>query len=300
MNNKGQLLSRFLQCLASIAGFCLLLSSCSLWSKQEPETQQPQRQQGWYACTGNDQGAWDCGGQLPPRGKRIAEKAPTDLMEDNAAVSSRRNKQGQQAIFLNPDNEAVLIEEKNSESAVSAVYTIQIGAFAGEAKRDEFILENGLSALPLAFFESEKDGRTWWVLGHGEFADIEAARTAQSDLVVDHGISDVWIRPLAQLKPQLYQQPGSAQGRVKSKEVQSVSRYSIQLAAFRTERQRRQFIDHKGLADLGLRYTEEERQGVQWWIALYGQFDSVREAAPEQVRLESEYGLKDTWIRPNP
>jgi len=309
MNNKIQLSSRSLFYVGLVIVLVLIISSCSTVSKQEKQTIESKKSKQWYECTSDRDGSgWDCGSDSAQKTEysevinnqpkisstsnvEFQEKETIDKNTGKAEVGSLESTE-----ISNPEAEPIFVKDK-----LQNIYTIQIGALAGETKRDNFVQENNLQDVALDFYESIKDGRTWWVLTYGEFSTINEANQASTELAQKYGLVNTWIRPLNDLRSE----PDSTEANTKTKEKTSVSnanfydpRYSIQLAAFKTEQKRDQFVVDKGLSNLELTYVKEGRLGQEWWIALYGEFELVKDARVKQAEIESTFGLNDTWIRP--
>lgn len=337
MNNSIQSLTRLL--LFTFITMSLT-SGCSLVSKKQNQATENARSGQWYECARNSEGnGWNCGSGSGNQAR--ANVAVNEAVNNEATTEyiakqpeSIEAKTRETGIEAEADSGSEIETEETADAAATksdsdsssslaeqqGIYTIQVGAFAGETKRDNFIVENDLQALQLSFYESVKDGRTWWVLTYGEFSDISGAKSAAAELDDSYGISDIWIRPLDQLtgvKPEptlsIEQTPSAdkvapVEARYDESQPSTASRendedfydphYSIQLAAFKTEQKREQFVADKGLSALQLTLVTEGRLGETWWIALYGEFETVQEARLEQAEIEAEYSLSGTWIKP--
>lgn len=313
------------------AGSVFLLSACSYLSNERAAVvndSTPQQQ--WYECgTGADGLGWDCGKGRSQSGVPGAETEESDTQWSNMSDGSAQQRSTELHTTQSDDqtdnvpdsgNPTVADEQIRAEALSSIpIYTIQLGAFAGEAKRDAFVVENSLQNLSLNFYESSKDGRTWWVLTYGDFMTAQEAREEAANLAAEYDLNDTWIRPLAQLKPQSDDEvnkqsaseiPVGAEERGESAEMATHDaemvadedvynpRYSIQLAAFQAEAKRRSFLESKGLTESQVTLTQEERVGMSWWLVLYGEFETVAEAKIEQVEIETEFDLSGTWIKP--
>ena len=226
MNDKARSFNRFLLYFALSSVLILIFTGCSMLSKlsknssgvSEKSANENKPKQ-WYVCkSGSDGKHWDCGSGLdehkgresasgaalepenPPEKTYGARATESDIGKEVETIENQSG-EGQENAEQGEEVPQAKTQGSAGRDERQAVYTVQIGAFAGEAKRDLFIEENGLQNLPLAFYESVKDGRTWWVLTHGKFVGANEAREASAKLARDFGLSDTWVRPLNQLKP---------------------------------------------------------------------------------------------------
>lgn len=258
-----------------------------------------------YACKASTDGqGWDCRDESGPinrirralSGAEIAAGPDdNDVADDSVDTDNRVAVTDSSGALDKPVSPAdsVLDTQNFNQPEIEKLYSVQAGAFAGERQRDEFVAANRLPKALFAYRESIKDGRTWWVLTYGEYGDMAESNAAVTELRDQFGLTDTWVRPLAQL---------SASSLLPEDISVEKSRYyplyGIQLAAFKTQGQRIRFMNEKRLAELNLVLAEEQRDGIKWWTLLYGQFESVQAAKIEQMKLEANYGLTGTWIKP--
>ena len=254
-----------------------------------------------------------------PGGEGTAAVGPSDAQTSSPAAEIASTSNQRPGAENKPEESPNRSSQPSATStAVSAgsdspaTYTIQLGAFASETQRDQFVVDMGMVKATLEYYESRRDGRTWWVITSGRFSTLSNARQEQASLENRYGLSETWVRPLAALVPtesdttetnsvttEQQLTSDNVEDTVSSElEAVQAGRYSIQLAAFRDQRQLESFIQGSKIGSLPLRYFREDRNGRTWWVVTYGGFDWVRDARPEANRLELEYGLDDTWIRP--
>jgi len=74
-------------------------------------------------------------------------------------------------------------------------YTVQLLGAASRANVEAFVQRN--ADAPLYWFESENQGRAWYVVIHGSYASRAAAQTAANALIGELGSLQPWIRSLA-------------------------------------------------------------------------------------------------------
>lgn len=84
--------------------------------------------------------------------------------------------------------------------AVTTGFTLQLGALANESAVDEFIAEHGLAESTLRRHLIYRDGRPWFAVTVGHFANRAAAELQGQQLQQQHPAIDYWVRSMASLQ----------------------------------------------------------------------------------------------------
>lgn len=93
-----------------------------------------------------------------------------------------------------PEPEPVL--EPAPESNTGAGYTVQLGAFASADEAESFLERNNLLHLDITQGHYKRDGRSWYVLSFGVFADRSSAEKAWAAAATNAADLEVWVRRL--------------------------------------------------------------------------------------------------------
>ena len=82
-------------------------------------------------------------------------------------------------------------------------YVLQLLRAVEKNTVSNFIAETGLDKQALSVYESRKDGKTWYVLVHGLFQDIDSARQAVSSLPEGARSARPWPKQIAAIRAEL-------------------------------------------------------------------------------------------------
>ncbi|MDR9436909.1 MAG: SPOR domain-containing protein [Thiohalophilus sp.] len=189
-------------------------------------------------------------------------------------------------------------------------YTLQLLAAQQRDNLQAFIERHNLSENS-AIFESRRNGRPWYAVAYGSFADRDAAQQAIGDL--PDGI-EPWIRRIGDIQPQgdNAAQEETSTTSITDKPVprsnalrdhaawlwdQDPGHYTLQLIAGRNADAVRAFIDRHDLRGQAVFY-QTRREGNPWYVVVLGNHADRQAALAAREQLPTSLREQSPWPRP--
>ncbi len=189
-------------------------------------------------------------------------------------------------------------------------YTLQLLAAQQRDNLQAFIERHNLGENS-AIFESRRNGRPWYAVAYGSFADRDAARQAVGDL--PEGI-EPWIRRIGDIQSQgdSAAQKSATATSITDKPVprsdalrdhaawlwdQDPGHYTLQLIAGRNADAVRAFIDRHDLRGQAVFY-QTRREGEPWYVVVLGNHADRQAALAAREQLPAALREQSPWPRP--
>lgn len=196
-------------------------------------------------------------------------------------------------------------------------FTLQLFGSHDKQNADRFIAQHKLAG-DAGYFESVRNGKPWYSVVYGSYADQAAAKTAISSLPAPLNKVKPWVRRfddihasinairkvLAINKPNMASKTGPLPKRNRNEEnneswlwSQDPSNFTLQLLGARRSDSIQQFL-HK-YSDLNGKavYFHTRHDARDWYTVIYGVYSNREQAQMAVKRLPSELQTASPWIR---